>query len=517
MNTRTVSTTNDIDPVAVEQLRLEMEGMDMTDSVIETEEREFSRPAGPPPEDMQLPDVWVYKGRAYDLSKWISKHPGGEFFIGRTKNRDITSIIGSYHKNPERIERMLERYALDREATPIDIHPKANAPDFLFKEEFDSWTDTPQYNFDDKTDLLHQVKKRIQEPALAARIKKMDKIFNVVVGMLVIAYFGVQALRLAEPNWMPLPAFVIAMVLLRSSLAGFGHYAIHRAQKGMNKIYSNAFDANYVALAFVTADGHALLHHPHTQSDVDVKKNVFTMMMRIPRLYRMPIHTIHKFGHLLTGMTLRLVEVCRLTRTAGIKDLYGTWRGALPHFVGAFGMRFLLVGEFLTFTLMGDFWAWALQFVVSLWLSTFLVVSSHDFEVDTDDLPHGDTGDWAVNQLEQAYDLKVVGNRYVDCFLSAGLSSHRVHHVLPFQRSGFANIATEDAVREESAKFGVEWLPAKSFLTDRFPKLCRTYLLSPSRDAEERNWGFVREHLSPTALKTTAVYTVQGFTGIGTV
>ena len=55
----------------------------------------------------QLADVWVYKGRAYDLSDWISKHPGGEFFIGRSKNRDITSIIGSYHANVEAVERML--------------------------------------------------------------------------------------------------------------------------------------------------------------------------------------------------------------------------------------------------------------------------------------------------------------------------------------------------------------------------------------------------------------------------
>jgi fatty acid desaturase len=489
----------------------------MTNSQPEAEERDFHRPPGPPPGGPQLSNVWVYNGKAYDLSDWISKHPGGEFFIGRTKNRDITSIIGSYHRDPERIGRMLERYALGRNALPEDIHPKNNAPDFLFKEGFDSWQDTPKYRFDNKDDLLHKVKARLKEPELAARLQRMDTIFNIVVAVLAVAYFAVQGLRLFERSWMPLPVFVIAMVLLRSSLAGFGHYAIHRAQKGLNKVYTNTFDFNYVALAFVTADGHALLHHPHTQSEVDIKKNVFTMMMRVPRLYRVPIHTIHKFGHTVTGMTIRLLDVCRLTRKVGIKDMYGTWGGALPHFIGSFGVRALLLGELVAFTLAGDFWAWALQFVVTLWISTFLVVASHDFEVETEELPSSGTEDWAVNQMEQAYDLRVIGNRYVDCFLAAGLSSHRVHHVLPFQRSGFANIATEDVLREESAKFGVEWLPAKSFFTDRFPKLCRTYLLAPSREAEERNWGFIREHCSPAALKTCAVYTVQGFTGIGTV
>jgi fatty acid desaturase len=474
--------------------------------------RRPARPPGGPP----MSNVWVYNGKAYDLTDWISKHPGGAFFIGRTRNRDITSIVGSYHRNPEAIERILQRYSLGRDATPRDIHPKNNAPSFLFKDDFNSWRDTPKYRFDDKNDLLHRMKARLREPQLAKHIKKMDTIFNIVVGLLAVAYFAVQGLRLAEPGWMPLPVFVIAMVLLRSSLAGFGHYAIHRAQKGITRFLASTFDLNYVALALVVADGHALLHHPHTQSEVDIKKNVFTMMMRLPRLYRVPVHTVHKFGHMLTGMTIRVVDVVRITRKQGVEQLYGSWRNALPHLIGSSGVRLLLVGEMLAFLIAGDFWAWALQFVVTLWVSTFLIVASHDFEEDTGQ-GRADTEDWGIHQLEEAYDLKVVGNRYADCFLSAGLSSHRVHHVLPYQRSGFANIATEDVLREEAAKFGVQWLPAKSFVTDRLPKLCRTYLLSRSRQAEERNWGFIREHCSPAAWKASVNYAAGGFVGLGSV
>lgn len=480
-----------------------------------------TRPGPPPPPPPggrpPIPDVWVYKGMAYDLTDWIAKHPGGAFMIGRTKNRDITSIIGSYHKNVEAVERLLERYALGRAATPLDIHPKANAPEFLFKPDFNSWDDTPKYNFGDKEDLLHKVKARLREPALARRIRSMDRIFDIVVVMLVIAYFAVQGLRLFEPGWMPLPAFVLAMVVLRSSLAGFGHYAIHRKQTGWNRAWSSAFDINYVALALVTADGHTLLHHPHTQSDVDIKKNVFTKMMELPRLFRVPVHTVHKIGHTLTGMPMRIVDVIKITRMVGVKDLYGSWKGALPHFAGSIGMRVLLIGELVAFIIAGDFWAWALQFLATLWVSTFLIVASHDFEEEPDEEVEKNNADWGVHQVEEAYDLKVIGNKYVDCFLSAGLSSHRVHHVLPYQKSGFANIATEDVLREESAKFGVEWLPPKSFVTDRLPKLTKTYLLTPSRQAQERNWGFIREHCSPAAWKESATYAVQGFIGLGSV
>jgi len=120
----------------------------MTIDLPEGQEHGAGPRAGPPPGGPPvLSDVWVYNGRAYDLSDWIAKHPGGAFMIGRTKNRDITAIVASYHKDPAKVERMLKRYALDRDATPRDIHPKHNAPPFLFKDDFNSWGDTPKYSF----------------------------------------------------------------------------------------------------------------------------------------------------------------------------------------------------------------------------------------------------------------------------------------------------------------------------------------------------------------------------------
>ena len=105
----------------------------------------------------------------------------------------------------------------------------------------------------------------------------------------------------------------------------------------------------------------------------------------------------------------------------------------------------------------------------------------------------------------------------MDCFLSAGLSSHRVHHVLPYQRSGYANIATEEPMAEEAEKFGVEWLPRRSFFFDRLPDQVNTFLGQKSRPAQEQGQGFFKEHFSPQALKTSGSYVVAGFTGIGTV
>ncbi|MBD2776506.1 cytochrome b5-like heme/steroid binding domain-containing protein [Iningainema tapete] len=471
----------------------------------------------PPP---NMPNVWVYDGEAYDLSDFIKQHPGGEFFIGRMKNRDITTLINIFHPNPEKNKKMLKKYALGRRALPEDVHPKYAAPEFLFRKGFDGWKDTPKFNFDSQDQLLNQIKIRLNKPEMKKKIAQMDFMFDGVTIILGIVYILVEVLRLNFTQYMPVYLFVPLMVVLRISLAGAGHYFIHRAQVRLNKIFAQIFDISYVPMAFVVTDGHALMHHPYTQSEVDIKRNVFTAMLDLPRYYRIPVHTVHKLAHILTGMFVRAIEISMLGFKFGVKDLYGSWQGSLPHYIGLFGMRILLVSELILFCLHGDFGAWFAQFVLTLWLSTFMIVASHDFEAEVEletRVNHKEEKDWAVFQIQNTYDLTMIGNKYVDCFLSAGLSPHRVHHVLPYQRSGFANVISEDIVREEAEKFNVVWEQPKNFFIDRLPILTKHYLFSPSRMAKEKNFGLWKEHFHPHELQKAVKYIMQGFAGIGSI
>jgi hypothetical protein len=132
----------------------------------------------------------------------------------------------------------------------------------------------------------------------------------------------------------------------------------------------------------------------------------------------------------------------------------------------------------------GHIVAWLVQFVLALWFNTFLVVASHDFEGSNTEaelaaIPEPLRNDWAARQICLSYDLSVVGNRWIDLFLSAGLSPHRVHHVLPYQGSGFANLAAEDAVREVCAQVGIAWARPRNLIFDRFPAVMKHYLLCP--------------------------------------
>lgn len=475
-----------------------------------------------PPDGTPLPNIWIYEGEAYDLTEFIAKHPGGQFFIGRTKNRDITTIVNIFHPNPEKVKRIIQKYSLERMGRPEDIHPKYNAPAFLFREHFDGWRDTPRYNFRNQEQLLNKIKQRLAKPEIKAKIEQMDFLFDVISVALLIVYFAVQWLYLDFRQYMPIYLFVPLIAMLRISLAGVGHYLIHRPQVGLNKVFANIFDINYVPLALVVTDGHTLLHHPFTQTEVDIKKNVFTFMLELPRLYRVPIHTLHKIGHTVTGMFARIFELCLLAFKAGVKDMYGSWQLGIPHFIGSFGIHFLLLGELILFSIKGAFWAWFAQFFITVWISTFMIVASHDFEeeetnVDPSIIPNWAEKDWAVEQIKNAYDLTMIGNKYIDCFLSAGLSPHRVHHVLPQQKSGFANIFSEEIVKEESNKFGVEWLKSKNFFLERLPILMKHYLAVPSRIAQENNFGLLKEHFHPKALLTTMDYIIKGWAGIGSI
>ncbi len=465
-----------------------------------------------------MSNIWVYEGEAYDLSDFIKQHPGGGFFIGRMRNRDITTLINIFHPNIEKNKKILQKYALGRKAVPDDVHPKYSAPEFLFKEKFDSWRDTPKFNFDNKEQLLDRIKSRLKTQEMTKRIEKMDLLFDVITAILFVMYILVELLRLKFTSYMPIYLFVPLMVVLRISLSGAGHYLIHRKQVGLNKIFSHIFDLNYVPMAFVVTDGHTLMHHPFTQCEPDIKRNVFTAILELPRYYRIPLHTLHKLAHVLTGMFFRAISLLFGYNFGVPKDLYGSWQESIPHYIGLFAMRILLFSELILFWINDDLGAWFIQFFITLWIGTFLIVASHDFEEEAGakvDLIENQ--DWAVFQIKNAYDLTMIGNKYIDCFLSAGLASHRVHHTLPYQKSGFANIISEDLVQEEAEKFNIVWLPPKNFFLDRLPTLIKYYLFSPSRIAKENNFGIFKEHLHPQQLLTSLKYISEGFVGFNSI
>lgn len=160
-------------------------------------------------------------------------------------------------------------------------------------------------------------------------------------------------------------------------------------------------------------------------------------------------------------------------------------------------------------------WEFVIQFTLSIWFNTFLVLSSHDFE-DFNKGPAAPRKDWGLYQVENSHDLSMVGNRWLDVLFSAGLSPHRAHHLLPYQTSGFSNIISEDAIKSILPEYGLEWVEAKNFWTERVPFVFRFCFLFPTVGLDP-SAGFWEEHMRVQPFVDLAVYMVKGFIGIGSI
>ncbi len=462
---------------------------------------------------------WIVDGGAYDFTEWMKLHPGGAMWFRQTEGRDISALLHTYHREPARLQTFLARYAISelvgKTVQPrIVVPPRASdtpppppppppspsqspppfageplpqlgVPPFLLAPGFDARRDLPKLDYRDQGSLLAEIRTKLNARFSKRDLKKYDRTFDVVT--LIIGAAHVAALALLMTGLLPAWGFVVVMVVTRTSLAGAGHYHLHRKWKDQRRytmpIGKALFDINYVGTSLIGSDGHVLLHHPYLGSGADVKKTFFDSMLRLHPVLRIPGYTLHKLGISLTGLPFRAIEIAKFERP--MRNGSATPDAIRTDF---WLIRAWIVAEFVACLVTGHIVAWLIQFVITLWFNTFLVVASHDFEESTTEeelaaIPERLRNDWAAQQIGLSYDLTVVGNRWIDLFLSAGLSPHRVHHVLPWQGSGFANIASEQTVKEVCAQVGIAWQRPRNLLFDRFPAVMKHYLLCPAKPA----------------------------------
>ena len=434
---------------------------------------------------------WIVDGHAYDFTEWMSRHPGGSAWFQQTQGRDISALLHTYHREPARLQRILAKYEIPRTAEN-DILPKLGVPPFLLAPDFDARTDLPRLNYSDEGSLLAEIRTKVNARFSKRALKKYDRAFDAVTWVIGIAH--VAALALLITSRIPAWAFIIIMLVTRTGLAGAGHYHLHRKWKRRQgpatlPFGKALFDINYVGTSLIGSDGHVLLHHPYLGSGADVKKTFFDSMLRLHPILRIPGYTLHKLGICLTGLPFRAMEIARFERPRQTRAATPVTRDAGR--ADFWLIRGWIVAEFALCLATGHILAWLIQFLLTLWFNTFLVVASHDFEESGTEeelavIPGPLRNDWAARQICLSYDLSVAGNRWIDLFLSAGLSPHRVHHVLPWQGSGFANLASEATVREVCAQVGITWEPPRNLIFERFPAVMKHYLLRPVKPAPPR-------------------------------
>jgi len=376
--------------------------------------------------------LWYLDGKAYDLTEFLPNHPGGGLYLA-FHGRDISIVFNTYHKNPKNNKKLIDKLLVkDAPALPPAAHLPASAL-VLLAPGFDASRDIVSYNFDpdDRGLFLNECRRRVLDAAVQNKIKELDRSFDITTAAIGAIYlcFLVAWLRSGVAGYV----ITVAFPVLKTALAGAGHYQMHRARPNF---WDCLFDLNYVGTALTAVDGHNIGHHSHSLTQADPKAGFFGGMCAVPRLWRVPIFTLHKLGHFLAGILLKGVEVhtfpdSPLRQFPHLRTKDG--QRAVQRVVWNFWLvRMFMLTECVLAWRCDQLGIWFAQFFVTLWINTLLVVSSHDFEKAAQQPEN--VRDWGMYQLINSLDLKVIGNPYIDCFLSAGLSPHRAHHMYPYQK-----------------------------------------------------------------------------------
>ena len=400
---------------------------------------------------------WIVDGRAYDFTEWMKIHPGGATWFGPSQGRDISALLHTYHRDPVRLRKFLASRDRDPERVPDRDDPPAHArhppklgvPPFLLDPGLRRDDRSAELDYRDEGSLLAEIRRKVNAKFSKRDLRRYDRAFDVVTWAIAAAHVATLALLITSliPAW----AFVVVMVVTRTSLAGAGHYHLHRKWKDQQGRFhlplgKALFDINYVGTSLIGTDGHVLLHHPYMGSGADVKKTFFDGMLRLHPILRIPGYTLHKLGICLdravhAGARARQVRASAGRQGAATGRDFWIIRALAPGRAGR------VPGDRSHRGLAGA----VLPDVVVQHLPRRRqprLRGVEDRRRRLAAIPEPLRNDWAARQICLSYDLSVVGNRWIDLFLSAGLSPHRVHHVLPYQGSGFANLATEATVRE---------------------------------------------------------------------
>ncbi len=69
------------------------------------------------------PNLWCIDNKLYDLTPFISKHPGGEQWLHSTKGMDITGYYYTHHLNQKKVSNILSKYYVkDLSKNVDDLH-----------------------------------------------------------------------------------------------------------------------------------------------------------------------------------------------------------------------------------------------------------------------------------------------------------------------------------------------------------------------------------------------------------
>lgn len=177
-------------------------------------------------------------------------------------------------------------------------------PRFLIPDGFELKKDTLAFDFTKKDTILEKTKKILATKEMKDRVNRMDFLFDLTGFLLFVAHLFMSFYG-TYYRILPIWGFCLFFLLTRTACAAMGHYHSHRKKDCFTDWADSLFDMQYVGACIVTYEGHVLGHHTQTNAQVDPKRTVFTGLLELPRLYRVPAETLRRWAQAMTGMLIR--------------------------------------------------------------------------------------------------------------------------------------------------------------------------------------------------------------------
>nr|AFO64943.1 chloroplast delta-6 fatty acid desaturase [Chlamydomonas sp. ICE-L] len=392
----------------------------------------------------------VFRGKAYDLTPYMAKHPGGKWLLNLAVKRDCTALFESYHLRPEVAVAMVRRLP---ELKDFPIYA------------------VPQSPYPNDSDIYNTIRERVKKEVFKGTEIKGAHRSGSEWAALVILAFGVFATCLYATSTTVLTGAILGLAgaWIGLTVQHCGNHGAMSTSPFVNMAMGLCSDLIGGA-SLMWRYHHQVSHHIHCNDD-GLDEDVLNAYPILRFDHRMPKFWYHQFQHIYMWVTFPFLVVSFqagdliglfTNRTIGA-TLYGAdnWErlsliiGKVLHYSILFGIPFYYHG--LTAALVGSA---SYLFVQGVVLATTFAVSHNVPESKpvqagpTQDILYTETleRDWAVQQiLTSANWGGVIGN-----FFTGGLNLQIEHHLFP-AISFMHYPAIAAIVEDECNKRGVQY------------------------------------------------------------
>jgi linoleoyl-CoA desaturase len=402
----------------------------------------------PPPPD---PDrLWFIRGKAYDLSDFVRKHPGGHDAIRLGQGTDCTELFQTYHFRRMPTDRLLARYEVEIDRSDPRVVERLGGSDFTFQE--DGFYKT----------IHRRALEYFAESGLVPGATRLDQLFAIalLVGSVLLIFPAYIHGSLAAAVCL---GFIRALAAVNPGHC-MSHFSVFPRGR-WNALIFRLGSPFLVSTWSIWTATHVRSHHIHTLTPEDQQDN-YPLKRVIPETRHRPWHR-HQHRYIWPVYLLGLPLWSLQDLVGGVWALLSGSRGVMglsprEHLGNIAALSFnLLVSVALPFFFLPTAQALQVCLVANAICSLMVIlqiVVNHEVPETLGAAPER-RGDWGAHQVLTSHNYST--DSALALHLSGGLNMQIEHHLFPSVHYTHYP-ALSLIVRQACAEFGLPYNESSS-------------------------------------------------------